>query len=116
MEDIKENESYFTKNNIYFTTVSSDSLENFKAWQKENQFPLPMLADEEYKILEDYGVYYHDDERSPNEDEGKHVEPAVFLLDEKGRILFMQKQSGPFGRPDAKALRKTTKYIEQHLK
>jgi peroxiredoxin len=75
-----------------------------------------MLADEEYKMLEAYGVYYHDDETSPYEDEGNHGEPAIFLLDEKGRIFFVQKQSGPFGRPDAKALRKTAKYIQKHLK
>jgi peroxiredoxin len=96
--------------------VSSDRLENLKTWKEENDFPFVMLADEEYKMLEEYGVYYHNDATSPYEDEGEHGEPAVFLLDENGMVLFVQKQSAPFGRPDAKEMRKTVKYIQKNLK
>ncbi|CAM3809945.1 redoxin domain-containing protein [Alkalicoccus chagannorensis] len=96
------------------TAVSSDTLDNLKAWQEENQFPFPILSDEAYTMLEAYGVYLHDDEKDPYEDEGKHGEPAVFLLDEENRLLYKQKQTAPFGRPSAKELRKIVSYIRKN--
>lgn len=87
-----------------------------KEWQEENNFPFPILADENFAVLHDYGVYLHDDETDPYEDEGKHGEPAVFLLDENGKLLYQQKQTSPFGRPDAKELRKIAAYIKKNLK
>ncbi len=96
--------------------MASDTLSNLKEWQEENKFPFPILSDENFAMLEEYGVYLHDDETAPYEDEGKHGDPAVFLLDESGKLLYQQKQTGPFGRPDAKDMRKTASYIKKNLK
>lgn len=66
-------------------------------------------------MLHDYGVHLHDDETAPYEDKGVHGEPAVFLLNEDGSLLYQQKQTSPYGRPNAEEFLKIAAYIKENL-
>ena len=47
---------------------------------------------------------------------GVHGEPAYFLVDENGTLLYHQRQTSPFGRPSATELRKIITYIAKNLR
>lgn len=117
-EDLKELEKskgYFEGKNIHITTVSTDKLNALKDLVEEQNFTFPVLADVDLEVLKAYNVFYHG-ESAPYEDHGVHGEPAYFLVDEHGNLLYQQRQTSPFGRPTATELRKVTKYISENLK
>ena len=115
LNDYEKNISNFTDNNVDVVAVSTDSLENLMDMKEKHGFSFPLLSDEKRNALDRFGVFYHGED-SPYEDHGIHGEPAYFLLDNQGRLMYQQKQTGPFGRPDAEALRKTIRYIQKNLK
>lgn len=115
LKELEESKSYFEGKNVHLTTISTDKLENLKNMVDEHKLTFPVLSDEELKALEAYDVFYHSDE-NPYEDHGVHGEPAYFLVDENGRLLYQQKQTSPFGRPATTELRKIVQYIGKNLK
>lgn len=68
----------------------------------------------ELKVLKAYDVHYHRED-DPYEDH-LHGEPAYFLIDEKGELLYQQRQTSPFGRPTVTELRKIVQYIGKTYK
>ncbi len=78
--------------------MSTDKLENLKKMALENNLSFPILSDESLVALKAYDVFYHGDD-APYEDHGTHGEPAYFLVDENGQLLYQQRQTSPFGRP-----------------
>lgn len=115
LKELEESKGYFQDKSIHITTISTDSLENLKEMVNEHEFTFPVLADEKMSVLEKYGVHYHS-EADPYEDHGEHGEPAYFLIDENGKVLYQQRQTSPFGRPTPTELRKIVQYIKKNLK
>ncbi|WP_273128182.1 peroxiredoxin family protein [Bacillus weihaiensis] len=115
LKDLEENKSYFESKNVHFVTISTDELANLENLVKENNLSFPVLADENLEALKSFGVFYHGED-APYEDHGAHGEPAYFLVDEEGKLLYQQKQTSPFGRPTTTELRKIVQYIGKNLK
>ncbi|PYZ97536.1 peroxiredoxin [Alteribacter lacisalsi] len=116
LRQIQENLAYFSEEDIHFTCISTDRADNLRKMKQEYNFPFPVLADEKNQALKDYGVLYHEGESSPYDDHGEHGEAACFLLDEEGRLLYQHKQTGPFGRPGVKDLKKIVNFIRKNKK
>lgn len=115
LDELEDTISYFDKHNISLLTITHDEKTSLEKMMKEHQFSFPVLLDEDFSFLKSYDVYYHGED-APYEDHGKHAEPAYFLLNEEGKVLYQQRQTNPFGRPHAKELRKTIQYIRRNLK
>lgn len=115
LKEIQESLSYFEGKNVHFTALSTDNREDSLAMKEEHNLGFPLLSDAPKDLLDDYGVFYHD-ENSPYEDHGSHGEAGYFLLDENGKVLYQQTQTSPFGRPTAKEMRKIVAYIRKNLK
>ncbi|WP_421379770.1 peroxiredoxin family protein [Bacillus salacetis] len=115
LKDLEENSGFFEDKGVHFITISTDAKEDLAKMAEENKLSFPVLADENLEALKAYGVHYHSED-APYEDHGAHGEPAYFLVDEKGKLLFQQRQTSPFGRPTATELRKIVQYIKKNLK
>ncbi|WP_394141698.1 peroxiredoxin family protein [Cytobacillus oceanisediminis] len=118
VEDLKElekNKGYFEDKGVYFTVVSADNLDNLNQMVEKHNFTFPVLSDQDLNVLKAYDVFYHND-NDLYEDHGAHGEPAYFLTDEGGTLLYQQKQTSPFGRPTATELRKIVQWIKKKLK
>lgn len=102
-------EKYSFANDLY------GQIGNLKEMVSEHNFTFSVLADEELKALKAFDVFYHGDD-APYEDHGAHGEPAYFLVDENGKLLYQQRQTSPFGRPNSTELRKIVQYIGKNLK
>lgn len=111
---MEEGKGFFEKKNVHITVVSTDNRKDLKKMVDDNQFTFPVLADENMEALQAYDVYYHKKD-DPYDDEGSHGEPAHFLIDENGRLLYQQRQTTALGRPDATDLRKIVLYINKNL-
>ncbi|OLN22276.1 peroxiredoxin [Domibacillus antri] len=114
LKDLEENKPFFEGKNVHLITISTDQLDNLKQMADEHDLSFPVLADEELTALKALDVFYHGDD-APYEDHGAHGEPAYFLVDENGKLLYQQKQTSPFGRPDSTELRKIVQYIRKNL-
>lgn len=115
LKDLEKNKAYFEERDVYMTTISTDKLDNLKNMVEEHQLTFPVLSDPDLNVLKAYDVFYHSD-NEPYEDHGAHGEPAFFLIDEEGRLLYQQKQTSPFGRPTTTELRKIVQYIKKNKK
>ncbi|MCD7034227.1 peroxiredoxin family protein [Metabacillus sp. GX 13764] len=115
LKNLQENAGFFEGKNVHLITVSSDKLDNLQKMAEEEGLSLTMLSDEDLKVSKEYGVYYHGED-APYEDHGAHGEPAYFLINENGELLYQQRQTSPFGRPSATELRKIVQYISKNLK
>jgi peroxiredoxin len=115
LKDLEENKSFFEGKNVHFITISTDNIENLMKMAEEHRLSFPVLSDENLNALKAYDVFYHGND-APYEDHGTHGEPAYFLIDENGQLLYQQRQTSPFGRPTSTELRKIVQYINKNLK
>ncbi|WP_214700077.1 MULTISPECIES: peroxiredoxin family protein [unclassified Exiguobacterium] len=118
VQDLKELESqqgYFQNKDIRLVTISTDKIKDLKKMVDDNALNFPVLQDESLDTLLNYGVHYHGAD-APYHDHGEHGEPAYYLIDESGQLLYQQIQTSPFGRPTATELRKIIQYIQKNLK
>ena len=115
LKDLEESHEYFVNHQVHLTTISADHKDSLHNMVSKHDFSLRVLADQELHVLNQYGIHYHD-ENSPYEDHGTHGEPAYFLTDGDGKLLYQQRQTSPFGRPHPKELRKIIQYIRKNLK
>lgn len=115
LKEIEESISYFESKEVHFTALSTDTQEDSLVMKEEHGLSFPILSDASKELLDQYGVYYHDED-APYQDHGTHGEAAYFLLDGEGNLLYQQKQTSPFGRPTAKEFRKIVQYIKKNLK
>ncbi|RWZ60545.1 AhpC/TSA family protein [Halobacillus fulvus] len=115
LEDLEGSKSYFDKHQIQVTTVTHDDKEELEKMVDELGLSFPVLLDEDWEFLKSYDVHLHGED-APYEDHGTHGDPAYFLMDENGKVLYQQRQTSPFGRPHANELRKIIKYIRNNLK
>ncbi|UII57074.1 peroxiredoxin family protein [Cytobacillus spongiae] len=115
LKDIEENKGFFEGKNVHFITISTDSKSNLKQMVDEHSLTFPVLSDENLEALKSFDVFYHGED-APYEDHGAHGEPAYFLVDENGKLLYQQRQTSPFGRPSTTELRKIVQYIAKQMK
>ncbi|TGB02434.1 peroxiredoxin family protein [Halobacillus salinus] len=115
LDEFEESKDYFEKQNIKLATITHDDEDELEKVVKEHGFSFPVLIDKDFEFLETYDVHYHSED-APYEDHGAHGEPAYFLVDDNGKLLYQQRQTSPFGRPHPKELRKIVKYIQNNLK
>ncbi|MEC0668361.1 redoxin domain-containing protein [Priestia flexa] len=115
LKDFQEHKSFFDEQNVHLLTISTDQQESLQELAEKNDLAFPILQDKDLTALKAFDVYYHSED-SPYEDHGTHGEPAYFLIDENGKLLYQQQQTSPFGRPAVTELRKIVKYIKKNLK
>ncbi|TCP26600.1 peroxiredoxin [Scopulibacillus darangshiensis] len=115
LEEIEKSTEKFANQHTHIVAISSDEIDRLKELVSAKSLSFPVLSDKDRAAVRGYGVYIHKED-GPYEDHGDHNEPAVFLVDDKGNLLFQQKQTGPFGRPSPHDLGKTIKYISKNLR
>jgi peroxiredoxin Q/BCP len=82
--NFRDDYSAYEKANIVILGVSPDNVESHIKFKKKFQLPFPLLADEEHKICDDYGVW------GPKKFLGKEYEGVLrttFLIDGNGNIV-----------------------------
>jgi peroxiredoxin len=114
LKELQQNIDTFKELNVHILAISTDERENLNKMKETHGLSFPVFSDPDRNAGEPYGVHYHNDDLY--EDHGGHGEPAIFLVDNKKRVLYLDVQTGPFGRPTAEDLRKTIKYIKKTLK
>ena len=63
--------------------ISSEAAEKGREWKAENDFPFPLLSDEDVSVIRDYDVFHE------NESKGRSIaRPATFVLDSEGEIVW----------------------------
>ncbi|KIL49259.1 peroxiredoxin family protein [Jeotgalibacillus soli] len=115
LREIEEHKGFFEGNHVHITAISTDKLENLKDMAYEHTLTFPILSDEGMRVLKSYSVLIHGDD-APYYDHGIHGEPAYFLFDENGGLLYQQRQTGPYGRPSVNELKKIVQSISANLK
>lgn len=73
----------FTKTNAVILGVSPDSVKSHKKFAEKYNLNFDLLADEEKKVVEKYGVWK---EKSMYGRKYMGVERTTFIIDEKGKI------------------------------
>lgn len=91
--------------------ISVDAPSELATLKAGLQLPFSLLSDEDFAVSTRYGVYQSDEiEAGPQ----PHGEPATFVLDGQGRLLFSQIQSGPKGAAPANEVLLMLLYMAQH--
>src|SRR5699024_9385644 len=103
---------HFRRFKVEITGISTDNLDDLKELVTENNLSFPVLSDNDFVATEAYGTPIHENDEI-YQDHGKHNDPAYFLVDENGQILYLHKLTGPLGRPSAEVLIKTVKFIKK---
>ncbi|MBM7646053.1 peroxiredoxin [Scopulibacillus daqui] len=99
----------------HIIAISSDEIDRLKELVENQSLAFPVLSDNERRAAKGYDIFVHGED-APYADHAEHIEPAIFIVDDHGNLLFQQLQSGPFGRPTPMNLRKTIKYIRENLR
>ncbi|MGI1805347.1 peroxiredoxin family protein [Exiguobacterium sp. TDN 0502] len=114
LKDLEQQRGYFEDKKIRLVTIATDEMTNLENMVEEHELHFPVLHADDLETLMNYGVHYHGAD-APYEDHGEHGEPAHFLINETGHLLYQQVQTSPFGRPSATELRKIIQYIKKNL-
>lgn len=115
LKDFNEARTRFKEKNTHVIAISSDNLTSLKEMVEQYKLEFPVLSDKDAVSAKRYGVMIHKED-APYEDHEEHNDPAAFLVDDNGRVLYLYKQTGPFGRPSVQAIEKTINYIKRSLK
>jgi peroxiredoxin len=112
LKELEQNMDTFKELNTHILAFSTDEAENLNKMKERLGLSFPLFSDPVRMAAEPYGVHYHSG--NMYSDHGEHGEPALFLIDDKKRLLYSDIQTGPFGRPSAADLRKTIQYIKKN--
>lgn len=113
LEELQEHLGAFQKLDVHPIAIAKDSLESLRKMKEKHSLQFPVLSDNENAAIDAYGVMMHSED-DPYEDHGEHGEPAIFLIDENGKLMAQYLQSSPFGRPSPDGLITTIKYIRKN--
>lgn len=81
--NLQDNLSQFEKNNYQIIGVSADAVDKQLKFAEKNKLNYPLLADEDKKVIEAFGVW------GPKKFMGKEydgIHRTTFIIDEKGVI------------------------------
>lgn len=81
--NLRDNYSELLKKGFQVIGVSIDSVKSHKKFEKKYNLPFPLIADEDKKIVEKYGVY---GEKMMFGKKYMGVIRTTFLIDENGKI------------------------------
>ncbi len=115
LNELNDSVDRFNDQDTHIVAVSGDHIDALRKMKEDHHLTFPVLSDKDNIAARSYGVMLHHED-SPYEDHGEHNEPAVFLIDPNGRVMYFQIQTSPFGRPSAHDLGRTIKYIKKNLK
>lgn len=63
--------------------ISSEAVEKGRAWKRENEYPFPLLADEDASVIRAYDAFH------ANESKGRAIaRPSTFVLDGEGQVIW----------------------------
>lgn len=79
----RDNIPKFSKADAVILGISPDSVKSHKKFSEKYKLPFNLLADEEKKVIEKYGVWK---EKSMYGRKYMGVERTTFIIDEKGKI------------------------------
>ncbi|WP_226579659.1 peroxiredoxin family protein [Halobacillus litoralis] len=112
LKELEKNRKQFKEHRVEIIAISSDDLGSLKKMVSEEELSFPVLSDAYFSIIDAFGVFtnrYSYQHENPQ----VHGEPAYFLTNEGGEVMYQQKQTGPFGRPVSSDLIRTVQYIRQ---
>ena len=81
--NLRDNYSELLNQGFSVIGVSMDSVKKHKKFEEKFQLPFPLIADEDRKIVEQYGVYGEKKFMGRTFD---GIHRTTFLIDEKGKI------------------------------
>ncbi len=97
--------------NAELVAVSVDPPDELSRLKASLQLPFTLLSDESFEVSRLYGIYESDEiEAGPQ----PHGEPATFVLDAGGRLVYSQLQSGPKGAAPANEILLMLLFMHQH--
>ncbi|SFJ30634.1 Peroxiredoxin [Halobacillus dabanensis] len=105
LRELEEELNDFHTQNLTLTAISADDKDALEQMVVQERLSFPVLSDEFFSITDAFGVFINH--------HGQHGEPASFILNEHGELIFQQKQTGPFGRPSPKDLIQNVQYIKE---
>lgn len=82
--NLRDNWEQFKKRGYEIVGVSADTQKRQKNFKEKYELPFPLLADEDRKVIDAYGVW------GPKKFMGKEydgINRTTFIIDEEGRIL-----------------------------
>ncbi len=91
--------------------ISVDAPSELSRLRAQLGLEFPLLSDADFAVSRQYGVYESDETDAGPQ---PHGEPAVFVLDGQGRLIFSQIQSGPKGAAPANEVLLMLLYIAQN--
>jgi peroxiredoxin len=115
LREFQANKEKFEEQDVHLLAISNDDLEDLQEYANKENITFPIMADNELEAIKAFDVHYHGED-APYEDHGQHGEPAYFLVNEKGELMYQQQQTGPFGRPHPDELLRLVKYIKKNVK
>ena len=63
--------------------ISSEAVEKGRVWKRKNEYPFPLLADEDASVIRAYDVFH------ANESKGRAIaRPSAFVLDAEGEVVW----------------------------
>ena len=79
--------------------ISSEALEKGRTWKRSNDYPFPLLADEDTSVIREYDVFH------AKESKGRAIaRPATFVLDGDGQIVWSYVGERASDRPKLKEI------------
>ena len=91
--------------------VSVDSSAELQRLRAKLDLKFPLLSDANFAVSARYGVYVSDETDAGPQ---PHGEPATFVLDARGRLIFSQIQSGPKAAASASEVLLMLLYMTQN--
>ncbi len=91
--------------------ISVDTPDELRRLRETLELRFPLLSDEGFAVSARYGVYASDETDAGPQPPG---EPAVFILDGQGRLVFSQIQSAPTAAAPANEILLMLLYMAQH--
>ncbi|MYL71646.1 redoxin domain-containing protein [Halobacillus litoralis] len=111
LKQIEDHLRDFSREHVTVMAIAAENTAGLKRMADKENFTFPLLADEFLSINEAFGVYTQHREIS-NEGIRSFGEPACFLINHEGELLYQQKQTGPFGRACAADLLKAIRHLK----
>ena len=107
LKELERNLNDFRKQNLTVMAISTDNIQALEHMVTLEQLSFPVLSDEFFSIVEAFGVFINHKDQ--------HGEPAFFIVDDHGKLVYQQKQTGPFGRPSPQDLIQSVHYVRKQL-
>ncbi len=95
---------------VEIVTVSGDPRGKAEKLVSERNLTLVVAYDLKLDQMREWGLYISHP-RSAQENDRPNPEPALFVIDEKGKLRLTDVSNNPFLRPDLEALRQGLEYI-----